>query len=107
MTTIISPNIKRTSERINPDGDVINPKTKQIIQKNEQNYVPTPEELARIDTTTQPEAIEAHTVAVSSLDTPKSIQEEINATKAKLALLEEQKKSLIEKMKKELEELEA
>ena len=34
MTTIISPNIKKVSERINPSGDVINPATKQIIVPN-------------------------------------------------------------------------
>lgn len=34
MTTYISNNIKKTSERIDPEGNIINPKTKQIIQPN-------------------------------------------------------------------------
>ena len=40
MTTIISPNIKKTSERIDTAGNVINPKTKEIIQKNEPEFIP-------------------------------------------------------------------
>lgn len=37
---IISPNIKRVSERIDPAGNVINPRTKQIIQPVQSEYVP-------------------------------------------------------------------
>ncbi len=103
MTTIISPNIKKVSERIDPQGNVIDPRTKQIIQKNEQDYVPSPEQLAQVS----PEATKPSVSVVTQQDTPKSIQEEINATKAKLAELEEKKKAKIEDMKRELEELEA
>lgn len=38
MNTIISPNIKKTSERIDPDGNVINPRTKQIVETVEPEY---------------------------------------------------------------------
>ncbi len=38
---IVSPNIKRVSERIDPAGNVINPRTKQIIQPVQSEYVPS------------------------------------------------------------------
>jgi len=41
MNTIISPNIKKTSERIDPDGNVINPRTKQIIETAEPEFTPS------------------------------------------------------------------
>ena len=37
---IISPNIKKTSDRIDPAGNVINARTKQIITPVELEYVP-------------------------------------------------------------------
>ncbi len=40
MNTIISNNLKRTSERIDPAGNVINARTKEIIQPVESVYVP-------------------------------------------------------------------
>ena len=40
MNTIISPNLKRTSERIDPAGNVINARTKEIIKPIETEYVP-------------------------------------------------------------------
>lgn len=43
MTTYISNNLKKTSERINTNWDVIDPRTKQVIQKKEPEFVePTP-----------------------------------------------------------------
>ena len=44
---IISPNIKKESVRIDPSGNIINPKTKQIIKPVEPEYV---------EPITQPEA---------------------------------------------------
>ena len=38
--TFISPNIRKVSERINPNGDVINARTKQIIKPVEQEFMP-------------------------------------------------------------------
>lgn len=40
MNTIISPNIKKESERIDPAGNIINPKTKQIIKALEPEFIP-------------------------------------------------------------------
>ena len=37
---VISPNIRRTSVRIDPAGNEINPKTKQVINPVEPEYVP-------------------------------------------------------------------
>jgi len=34
MTTIISPNIKKVSERIDTSGNVIDPRTKQVVIPN-------------------------------------------------------------------------
>lgn len=39
-TVVISPNIRRESVRIDPSGNVINARTKQIIQPVEPEYVP-------------------------------------------------------------------
>lgn len=43
---IISPNLHKKSEMIDPRGNIINPRTKQIIKAVEQEYQPTPEEMA-------------------------------------------------------------
>ena len=108
MTTYISPNLKKVSERIDPQGNVIDPRTKQIIQKNNQEYTPTPEELARVDTTTQPDpvpqATESPTVKATSERTLKTIKEEIAATEANLAILKIEKEQKAEEMRKELED---
>jgi hypothetical protein len=40
MTVVISPNIKKTSVRIDPSGNIINPRTKEITQPVEAEYVP-------------------------------------------------------------------
>lgn len=40
MTTVISPNLIHTRDRIDPSGNIINPKTKQIIQPVQEEYVP-------------------------------------------------------------------
>lgn len=37
--TYISPNINKTSERIDTSGNIINPQTKEIIQKIEPEFV--------------------------------------------------------------------
>jgi len=37
---VISPNIKKVSERIDPDGNIINARTKEVIKKVEPEYVP-------------------------------------------------------------------
>lgn len=39
---IISPNIKKTSDRIDTSGNIINPRTKEIIESNKSEF-PIPE----------------------------------------------------------------
>ncbi len=91
----IDPNVRRISERIDPDGNIINPQTKQIIEPVIQEYrepVVAPQVL--------PEAQNAP--ITSSL----SIQEQIDQAKQNLLKLEELKKLKIAQMKAELELLE-
>lgn len=102
MNTFISPNIKRTSERINPNGDVINPKTKQVISQNTQEHIPSQEEVSA----TLPQATESPTTVLNTSRTLKVIKDEIIAIEAKLAALQEERKLKVEEMKKELEEAE-
>lgn len=52
MTVLISPNIKKESVRIDPSGNIINPRTKQITQKVEPEYVASP--VPPTDLTTTP-----------------------------------------------------
>lgn len=40
MPVVISPNIKRESVRIDPAGNIINPKTRQVVKSVEPEYVP-------------------------------------------------------------------
>lgn len=94
MVTQFSPSIKKTSERINPNGDIVNPKTKEIIQKNEQDFIPE----------TPLQVTESPVIVQSSERTLKVIKAEILATEAKLASLNEEKKVKVEEMLKELED---
>ena len=95
----ISPNIKRTKESIDVNGNKVVPFTKQIIEKNEPAYVPTPEEINKSVAKT-PEPIPAHPDATMDSMT---ILEQIEKTKKQLKDLEELKRLEIEKKKKELE----
>ena len=49
MNVIIAPNLNKTSERINPSGDIIDPKTGGILRKNESGYIPTQNDIAKMD----------------------------------------------------------
>ncbi len=93
-------NIKRTSERIDPNGNIINPKTKQIIQENEQEYIPPVIPQQPI------EAIKSSAVNTIDKVGTLSILEQIDEAKMNLANLEELKKLKIAEKKKELELLE-
>ena len=95
MNVIIDPNIKKVSERINPNGDVINPRTKEIITPNLPEYVEPVQTLATVP---QP--------APQPVSTTLSIQQQIEEAKKNLAQLEELKKLKIAQMKAELELLE-
>ena len=92
---VISPNIKRVTERIDTSGNVINPATKQIIIPNIVETL-SPEDMVPKEIT-QP--------VVSS--NPLSIQQQIDEAKANLLKLEELKKLKIAEMKAQLELLEA
>lgn len=100
---IISPNIKKESVRINTNGDVIDPRTKQIVSKNEPDYKPTREEIeAQINAA--PQVIE---VPKPTTETKLTISQQIEQAKAHLADLELQKQDEIKRMKEELARLEA
>lgn len=95
---VISPNIKRVSERIDTFGNVINPATKQVIIPNV------------VETVSQ-EDMKPKTVAQSVVphiqSNPLSIQQQIDEAKANLIKLEELKKLKIEEMKAQLALLES
>lgn len=97
---IISPHPMKTSERIDKDGNIINPRTKQVLVQKEPEYVPpaTPQP--------PPEAPEQPVASPLPKDDGLSVLEQIEATKKQLADLEELKKLKIAQKKKELELLE-
>lgn len=74
---VISPNLKHTRDRIDPAGNIINAKTKEIIQPVEQPYIPTPEEIALAQT---PKEIPVENKGGSKIDEmiSKKIEEIIN-----------------------------
>lgn len=94
---IISPNIKRVSERIDPSGNVINPVTKQVVIPNTPEYIPTVEDMT-------PKTVVQPTLGGAS--SPLSIQQQIDEAKANLLKLEELKKLKIAEMRAQLELLE-
>ena len=98
MTTIISQNLKKTSERIDPAGNIINPSTKQIIKAIEPEFV-APVTAPSIPIEAPQTPINVVTVQSGGL----SIQEQIDAAKANLAKLQELKKLKIQEMEAELE----
>jgi hypothetical protein len=95
----IDPNLRKTSERIDPNGNVINPRTKEVIQPVIEEYV-EPTEVITEAPKTSPQPLQAP--ITSSL----SIQEQIDQAKQNLAKLEELKKLKIAQMKAEIELLE-
>jgi len=97
MTTIISPNLKRESVRIDTQGNEINPRTKQVINPAETEYVAPP--------VTPPEAQNAP-VAVVSYETAVDIQSLIIQAENEVVRLKELKRQKIADMKKQLEDLE-
>lgn len=95
MGVFISPNIQKESVRINTNGDFINPKTKQVIQEIEPEFVAPiePEPVNLIPT-------------VMEIPRDKSIKELIVEAEAVVLQLKEMRKQEIERMKAELAELE-
>lgn len=85
--------------RIDPAGNVINPRTKQIVEPVVEEYVPP---VAPVE---QNFNSVAH--VIPQVTNPLSIQQQIDEAKANLLKLEELKKLKIAEMKAQLELLEA
>lgn len=100
MGVFISPNIKKESVRINPNGDIIDPKTKQVIQEIEPEFVAPTEPIEQ-----PPKELVGE--VVKQFEQTKSIKELIAETEATLVQLKEMRKQEIERMKAEVAELEA
>jgi hypothetical protein len=101
---VISPRPIKTSETIDRAGNIINARTKQIIQPKEPDYVP-PVAQSIIETPTIPsgsiprEAVQPHIYNSMTQIDPLSIQAQIDAVKDNLKQLEELKKLKIQEMK--------
>lgn len=59
MNVIISPNIKRQSDRINPNGEVIDPRTRQVIKHSVPEYVPTAEDIRVLEEKSAQSAVQS------------------------------------------------
>jgi hypothetical protein len=114
MTTkvVLSPNVKKTSVRLDREGNNINPSTKQIITPLETEFVPptvipnqteTPTSTALTDPPFVPKVDMSLTPV--QID-PMSIQTQIEQVKQNLKKLEELKKLKIKELKKQVELLE-
>lgn len=89
----IDPNLRKESNRIDPDGNIINPRTKQIIQPIIQDY----QEPENVVINQAPQKQEA------PISNSLTIQEQIDQAKENLAKLQELKKLKIAQMEAELE----
>jgi len=97
---IISPDPIKTKERIDINGNIIDPKTKRVIVPKEPDYVP-PSNPAPI-----PKPPQAPVVNEIPKDDGLSVLEQIEAAKQRLVELEELRKLKIAQKRKELEILE-
>jgi len=106
---IISPNPTKTSDRMDLNGNIINPRTKQIIVPKEKEYIPPPPPITPPTSTAPvappPEPIYTPVTTPTVKDDPLSIQTEIDQTKARLVELNEAKKLKIKETEKLLKEL--
>lgn len=98
---VISPDPIKTKERLDFNGNIIDPKTKQVIVPKEEEYIPPP-------TPAPPPPVPPAAPVASPVvkDDGLSVLEQIQATKQKLKELEELKKLKIAEKKAELELLE-
>lgn len=99
----IDPNLKKEAVRLDINGNIINPKTKEIVQPNAPDYIPTKEE---IELQINAPKVEPVSQDISTPKETKTISEQIEEAKAHLADLELKKKQEIERMKEELAKLE-
>lgn len=99
MTVIISPNIKKESARIDPAGNIIDARTKQILKPVTEAYVPP-------TVTTPTEPVVAPVAPPVAPQVEMSVLDQINQAKKNLKDLEELKKIKIAEKKAELKLLE-
>jgi len=108
----LSPNIKKTSQRIDPNGNIIDPKTRQILVPVEQDYVPPVKVEKSLTINSQDEnhpmvkAIESYKEVTSKLETLSDIKIAIKKVETQLSELRDLKRKKVEEMRKELEEAE-
>lgn len=106
MAVLISPNIKRQSVRIDPAGNIINARTKQVIEPVTPEYVaPVPENIPSVAFEENPNR--PYTAPQAPTANGISVIEQIRQAKENLAQLEELKKLQIAAKKAELELLES
>lgn len=94
---ILSPSPIKTTERIDFDGNVIDPRTKQILVPKEVESVISP------PPTTPPDVPQAPTTNATPNSGALSILDQIKQAQESLKALEELKRLKIEEKKKELE----
>jgi hypothetical protein len=94
MNVVISNNVKKVSERLDRSGNIIDPRTKQVIKPKEV-YV-APEVKQEVTPELQKESSETMSL--------KEVKAEIERTEARLNRLKEQKRIKVEELKKLLEE---
>lgn len=104
MTVLISPNLKKQSDRIDPMGNIIDKRTKQILEPVTTDDV-TPQEIKNAMQNVRQDM--PQNVTESLVTNPLSIQAQIDEAEKKLAELKEKKKAQIEEMKKQLAILES
>jgi hypothetical protein len=101
MNVVISPNIRKTTARIDINGNVLN-RQGQAIEPLETPYIPTKEELAGPAITGKQVEVPIGT-SLGVPSSPLTIQQQIDEAKANLAKLEELKKLKIAEMEAQLE----
>lgn len=92
---VISPHPIKTAQRIDVNGNVIDPVSKRIIARNESESMVPPE------ATPEPVPVPVAPPVASPLD----IQEQIKQAEANLEALKAAKRAKIEEMEKQLNEL--
>jgi len=97
--TFISSKPTKTSERIDTSGNIINPRTKQVIVPREVEVQPPPVS----PPVAPPQPPQAPVTPQIPKDDGLSVLEQIQATKKKLADLEELRKLKIQEKEKELQ----
>jgi len=94
--TIISPNPVKTSERLDFNGNIIDPRTRQII---------VPKEEETLTQAPPPQPPDKPVTSSAPQDDPIDIQTAIQQAEAKVTELKEAKKKKIKEMEEELNKL--